>query len=109
MPPNDGGSMKQALAGIKVLDFSTLLPGPLCTRLLAEAGAVKVARLAEAVEDPNFIARGLFARKLGFGDDQELPALPVPLVDGFRDDTTLRLAPGLGVHDHLVAATSPNQ
>lgn len=31
--------MPQPLTGIKVLDFSTLLPGPLCTLLLAEAGA----------------------------------------------------------------------
>ncbi|MGU7774326.1 CaiB/BaiF CoA transferase family protein [Burkholderia sp. MR1-5-21] len=31
--------MTQPLAGIKVLDFSTLLPGPLCSLLLAEAGA----------------------------------------------------------------------
>ncbi len=28
-----------ALQGIRVLDFSTLLPGPMCTLLLAEAGA----------------------------------------------------------------------
>jgi crotonobetainyl-CoA:carnitine CoA-transferase CaiB-like acyl-CoA transferase len=31
--------MNQPLAGVKVLDFSTLLPGPLCSLLLAEAGA----------------------------------------------------------------------
>ncbi|CAG2160716.1 CaiB/BaiF CoA transferase family protein [Cupriavidus numazuensis] len=31
--------MTQPLVGVKVLDFSTLLPGPLCTLLLAEAGA----------------------------------------------------------------------
>lgn len=31
--------MTQPLAGIKVLDFSTLLPGPMCTLILAEAGA----------------------------------------------------------------------
>lgn len=30
---------RQPLTGIKVVDFSTLLPGPLCTLLLAEAGA----------------------------------------------------------------------
>lgn len=37
----------QPLEGIKVLDFSTLLPGPMCTLLLAEAGAdvTKVERL----------------------------------------------------------------
>lgn len=36
----------QPLAGIRVLDFSTLLPGPLATLLLAEAGAevIKVER-----------------------------------------------------------------
>lgn len=32
----------QPLSGLKVLDFSTLLPGPLCTLLLAEAGAVVI-------------------------------------------------------------------
>ncbi|CAL8479331.1 alpha-methylacyl-CoA racemase (plasmid) [Caballeronia sp. S22] len=37
----------QPLSGLKVLDFSTLLPGPLCTLLLAEAGAdvLKVEKL----------------------------------------------------------------
>src|SRR4029434_3179455 len=36
----------QPLSGIRVLDFSTLLPGPLATLLLAEAGAevIKVER-----------------------------------------------------------------
>lgn len=31
--------MSRPLAGVKVLDFSTLLPGPVCTLVLAEAGA----------------------------------------------------------------------
>jgi crotonobetainyl-CoA:carnitine CoA-transferase CaiB-like acyl-CoA transferase len=31
--------LEGALTGIRVLDFSTLLPGPLATRMLAEAGA----------------------------------------------------------------------
>lgn len=38
--------MVQPLSGVKVLDFSTLLPGPMCTLLLAEAGAevIKIER-----------------------------------------------------------------
>ena len=37
---------RQPLAGVRVLDFSTLLPGPLATLLLAEAGAevIKIER-----------------------------------------------------------------
>ena len=33
---------RQPLTGLKVLDFSTLLPGPVCTLLLAEAGATVI-------------------------------------------------------------------
>src|SRR5712691_3888916 len=42
----DGEGMMRPLAGLFVLDFSTLLPGPMATLLLAEAGAevVKIER-----------------------------------------------------------------
>lgn len=46
------GTVALPLKGIKVLDFSTLLPGPLCSLLLAEAGAdvVKVERPGQGGE-----------------------------------------------------------
>lgn len=50
--------MTQPLKGIKVLDFSTLLPGPMCTLILAEAGAdvIKVER-ADGDEMRSYIPR----------------------------------------------------
>ena len=44
-----------ALAGIKVLDLSRLLPGPYCSMVLADHGAAVI-----AVEDRRFLADGLF-------------------------------------------------
>jgi alpha-methylacyl-CoA racemase len=43
---DEGRAVSRPLDGVRVLDFSTLLPGPMCTLLLAEAGAqvVKIER-----------------------------------------------------------------
>jgi alpha-methylacyl-CoA racemase len=39
MPDHRAGGNQGPLAGVRVLDFTTLLPGPMATLLLAEAGA----------------------------------------------------------------------
>ena len=59
---------------------------------------VKSAR--EAVSDPQFVARSLFAHKLINAQGQIMPALPVPVSDAFRvsSDTPLS-APALGAHN----------
>ncbi|KAB0662402.1 MULTISPECIES: CaiB/BaiF CoA-transferase family protein [Burkholderia] len=51
--------MNQPLKGVKVVDLSTLLPGPLCTLLLAEAGAdvVKVERPAGGDEMRSYVPK----------------------------------------------------
>lgn len=51
--------MTGALAGIKILDLSRLLPGPYCTMILADHGAEVI-----AVEDRKFMADGLYFRDL---------------------------------------------
>ncbi len=47
------------LAGVRVVDFSTLLPGPLCSLLLAEAGAevIKIERPAGGDEMRSYVPR----------------------------------------------------
>ncbi len=51
--------MTGALAGIRILDLSRLLPGPYCTMILADHGAEVI-----AAEDRKFMADGLFFRDL---------------------------------------------
>jgi crotonobetainyl-CoA:carnitine CoA-transferase CaiB-like acyl-CoA transferase len=49
----------QPLAGVKVLDFSTLLPGPLATLILAEAGAevIKIERPGRGDEMRSYVPK----------------------------------------------------
>jgi alpha-methylacyl-CoA racemase len=51
--------MKGALAGIRVLDFSTLLPGPMATLFLAAAGAevIKIERPERGDEMRSYVPR----------------------------------------------------
>ncbi|TCT06235.1 CaiB/BaiF CoA transferase family protein [Aquabacter spiritensis] len=53
-----------------------------------------VATLEEAVADPHFAARGVFAQRLALGE-AGIPALPVPVVPAFRTSTDAA-APALG-------------
>lgn len=55
--------MNQPLQGLRVLDFSTLLPGPLASLILAEAGAdvIKIERPGRGDEMRSYVPR--------FGDD----------------------------------------
>lgn len=60
-----GAAVPQPLDGVRVLDFSTLLPGPLATLLLAEAGAevIKIERAQSGDEarlnEPRFGEAGV--------------------------------------------------
>ncbi|MDB5596840.1 MAG: CoA transferase [Hyphomicrobiales bacterium] len=58
--PGDGkGAPCSPLSGIRVVDFSTLLPGPLCSLLLAQAGAevIKIERPGRGDEMRSYTPR----------------------------------------------------
>ena len=52
-----------------------------------------VASLEEALRDPHFVERGLFAHRLTLAGGKEMPALPVPVDPMFRNASTVKRAP----------------
>jgi crotonobetainyl-CoA:carnitine CoA-transferase CaiB-like acyl-CoA transferase len=58
--------------------------------------------LEDAVEDPHFRARGVFARELAAGE-RTIHALPVPVADGFRAEERSASYPTLGEANGLLA------
>jgi alpha-methylacyl-CoA racemase len=114
----------QPLSGIKVLDFSTLLPGPLATLFLAEAGAevIKIERPGEGEEmrhyqpkwgrDPvNFamLNRGKKSLALDLKAPRQLEFL-IPLIEE-ADIIVEQFRPGvmerLGLHYDAVNLLNP--
>jgi crotonobetainyl-CoA:carnitine CoA-transferase CaiB-like acyl-CoA transferase len=52
--------------------------------------------LEEAMADPHFIQRGLFAHKVTTASGRTLPAVPLPISPGFREKPGSKKAPKLG-------------
>jgi alpha-methylacyl-CoA racemase len=52
----------------------------------ADCCATIMATLEEALHDPHFVERGLFAHKVAVPSGATMPALPVPIDPRFRDD-----------------------
>ena len=61
-----------------------------------------VGSVEEALRDPHFAARRVFAARLAAGD-HEIPALPVPVDAAFREDGAALGYPALGEADSLLA------
>jgi len=57
---------------------------------------VRVVSLEEAVQDPHFVDRGLFRRRVRTSNGDEITALPVPVAEHFRTDATSSGSPALG-------------
>ena len=54
-----------------------------------------VTPLEEAIHDPHFVGRGLFAHKVATVSGKSLPALPLPVAPLFRDTPSVKKAPKL--------------
>ena len=61
----------------------------------ADCCATIVAPLEEAMRDPHFVERGLFAHRIETSGGKMLPALPLPIAPQFRDAPGAKKAPKL--------------
>jgi alpha-methylacyl-CoA racemase len=62
----------------------------------ADCCATIVASLEEALRDPHFVARGLFANTVTGATGVAMPALPVPVAPEFRQAPGAKAVPALG-------------
>ena len=62
----------------------------------ADCCATVIVPLEEAVRDPHFVERGLFAHQVGTESGKTLPALPLPIAPEFRAAPGTKKAPKLG-------------
>jgi crotonobetainyl-CoA:carnitine CoA-transferase CaiB-like acyl-CoA transferase len=59
----------------------------------ADCCATIVTPLAEALRDPHFVARGLFAHEVASAKGTAIPALPLPIAPQFRGKPGAKKAP----------------
>jgi crotonobetainyl-CoA:carnitine CoA-transferase CaiB-like acyl-CoA transferase len=62
----------------------------------ADCCTTVVTPLEEAMRDPHFVERGLFAHQAATASGKSLPALPLPISPEFRESPGVRKAPKLG-------------
>ena len=68
----------------------------------ADCCATIVTELEQAVVDPHFVGRGLFAHKVVTAKGTTMPALPVPIDPGFREAPRAVATLRPGAHDGMV-------
>jgi alpha-methylacyl-CoA racemase len=101
-PQATAAAVAAIIAGRDADDWRPLLAA-------ADCCATIVASLEEAVADPHFVGRGLFAHKVVTAKGTAVPALPVPIDGEFR--SAPRAVPTLrpGADDGLLVATTARE
>ena len=60
-----------------------------------------VKSMEEAISDNHFKIRDIFSKKIKNENGSEIPALPLPIDNQFRDNKAVKKPPALGAHNHL--------
>ena len=63
--------------------------------------------LEEALRDPHFVGRGLFAHRVAGASGETMPALPLPIAPEFRARARRQGGAGLGSDSDDILATAP--
>jgi crotonobetainyl-CoA:carnitine CoA-transferase CaiB-like acyl-CoA transferase len=95
----DPAATREAIAAIIVAESAAHWALRLAA---ADCCATIVRSLEEALADPHFVERGLFARAVTGASGKAMPALPVPIAPVLRDATTSKPAPQLGAETDAV-------
>jgi crotonobetainyl-CoA:carnitine CoA-transferase CaiB-like acyl-CoA transferase len=61
-----------------------------------------MASLEEALHDPHFVERGLFAHRIASASGKTMPALPVPIAASLRAAAGAKPSPKLGADNDLL-------
>ncbi|WP_257430376.1 CaiB/BaiF CoA transferase family protein [Nocardioides carbamazepini] len=107
--PREIRTPKGALAGVRVVEFAGLAPGPFAAMMLADHGAevIRIDRRSPTVPDPDLLGRGRDVVRADLKDPAHRDAVHAlvdradVLIEGFRPGVMERL--GLGPDDLLAS------
>ena len=60
-----------------------------------------VKSMEEAINDNHFKIRDVFSKRIMNENGYEIPALPLPIDNQFKDNKVVKKSPALGAHNHL--------
>ena len=68
----------------------------------ADCCATIMASLEDALHDPHFVERGLFAHRVSGASGATMPALPMPIAETLREKPSVKPSPALGADNGML-------